>query len=105
MAGSATTDIVTGTSGAPGEDATSFMRDGQLAIDRQFPPSAGGKSPCFAVAFGKPACNFQPCLDPNGPKSREHSRITDAHRAFAAQYARSKGFAPNYSEFMAARRN
>ena len=51
--------------GTGGDKLRSIVQGGQEFLCQKFPASAGTKSPCFAVAWGKSRCNFPPCKDKN----------------------------------------
>ena len=74
------------------------MREGQDWLCKKFPASGGAKSPCFALAWGKSQCNFQPCKDKNEHDTPASAQVMDALKG----YLQSKSLPATYSEWSAA---
>ena len=73
-----------------------FIREGQAEMDRKIPDAGNGSPPCFAIAWGVPACNFVPCKEQH---KREHGPPKPEWTRLAAQFARSRNFPETYAAY------
>ena len=77
-----------------------FLAKAQAEMDSKFPAASnGGKCPCLAMAWGKPSCNFAPCM-----RDRDHGAPKDEHKRFAATLARKYNWHETHSDWVDAGR-